>query len=338
MRTEYTDVSSEYQAVRGAVGLVDYQGAGLVRVAGDDAAGFLGSVVTRPVDFLLEGQISAALILNDAGHVLSEVSIYCAGGEYLVEIWPAQAKATTEHLLAVAASHPAAVVTDLSAEVGVLGLEGPGSPQLAQKFLSFPISSMAYRSFVTAQHDGEDLLISRTGVSGEYGYKLQVPAAIAESVRGELADLGAVPVGKAALDVCRMEMRFANIEAESTGGGQSPFAFGLQWMVDFAHEFIGKQALQDSWEAGLSTAPVCWVAAEGVTDVPAAGVAVHVADGEVGTVSHAVFSPKLGRVIGTAYVQPAVASSGLTFAVAGSPVQTISAPFLVATSFGVPLE
>ena len=53
----------------------------------------------------------------------------------------------------------------------------------------------------------------------------------------------------------RMEMRFANIEAEGGADGQLPFAFGLQWMVDFSHEFIGKEALQQSWDAGLSTTP-----------------------------------------------------------------------------------
>src|SRR5829696_1930475 len=72
MKTEYTDTASEYQAVRGAIGLVDYDGVGLVRVSGDDATGFLGSVATRPVDFLLEGQISSALVLTEGGTVLSE--------------------------------------------------------------------------------------------------------------------------------------------------------------------------------------------------------------------------------------------------------------------------
>lgn len=336
MKTEYTDTASEYQAVRGGVGLVDYQGAGLVRVGGNDAAGFLGSVATRAVDFLLEGQISSALILDEAGGVLSEVAIHCQGGDYLVEIWPAQAGATTEHLLSAATAFPDAVVTDLRGEFAVLGLEGPESPQLAQKFLPFPISSMAYRSFVTTEYGGEEILVSRTGVSGEYGYKLLVPVAAAPSLHAELVSLGAAEVGSAALDVCRMEMRFANIEAE--GAGASPFAYGLQWMVDFSHEFIGRDALSAAWEAGLATAPVCFVADECVTDVPAAGTAVSVADGQVGAVAHAVFSPSLGRVIGTAQVRPEVAGSGLEFAVGEATVRTVSAPFLVATSFGRALD
>ena len=51
-----------------------------------------------------------------------------------------------------------------------------------------------------------------------------------------------------------------------------------------------------------------------------------------------MWSPKLGRVIGTARVDRAVAASGLDFTVAAAAVRTVSAPFLVATSFGVSME
>jgi aminomethyltransferase len=338
MKNVYTDIGSEYQAVRGTCGLVDYEGIGLVRVAGNDASAFLGSVLTRGVDFLLEGQISSALLLDEGGNLISEVSVHCQGADYLVEVWPAQARATIDHLLASAASHPDAVVTDVSADYRVFGLEGPESPQLAQKLLPFPVSSMAYRSFVTDDSSGAELLVSRTGVSGEYGYKVHVPVAQAQSIRDELVSLGAAEVGLDALNTCRMEMRFANIEAEGGGEPRTPFAFGLQWMVDFNHDFTGKDALQATWEAGLDTAPVCWVADESITEAPAHGTSITIGDTQIGTVSHAVFSPKLQRVIGTALVDGKVAASGIEYAIGDGTVRTISAPFLVATSFGVPLE
>jgi aminomethyltransferase len=362
MKNVYTDTSSEYQAVRCASGLVDYQGIGLVRVAGNDASAFLGGVLTRSVDFLLEGQISSALVLTEQGTLLAEVAVHCQGGDYLVEIWPAQARTTIEHLLSTAASRPnltaasrpeptaasrpeltaasrpELTVTDVSADYRVFGLEGPETPRLAQKLLPFPVSSMAYRSFVNADHDGQELLISRTGVSGEYGYKVHVPVAAAEDVRAELISLGATEVGLDALNTCRMEMRFANLEAESGGQPRTPFDFGLQWMVDFNHDFTARDALQATWDAGLDTAPVCWVADEGVCEVPAHGAAITVGNTGIGTVSHSVFSPKLGRVIGTALVAGEVAASGLEYSIDGSTVRTISAPFMVATSFGVPLE
>jgi aminomethyltransferase len=347
MKNVFTDTAEEYRTLRGTAGLVDYAGVGLIQVSGSNAAAFLGDVSSRNVDFLLEGQISAALVLDDAGAVVAEVLIHCRGTDYLVEIWPGQAERAREHILAAARSYDGAEAADLSDDFRVYGLEGPESPRLAQKFLQFPISSVAYRSFVstdgfvsTGGQDGTSLLLSRTGVSGEYGYKLHVPVEAAEEVRAELIELGAREVGLDAIDVCRMEMRFPNLERESAGEEVTPFDLGLQWMVDFQHDFTGKDALLARWEGGPRRLPVCWVAAEGLTTPPEAGAPLAVEGTEVGRVAHAVWSPTLRRVIGTARVDPSVASSDIEYSLAGPahPVSTISAPFLVATSFGVPLE
>jgi glycine cleavage system aminomethyltransferase T len=110
-------------------------------------------------------------------------------------------------------------------------------------------------------------------------------------------------------------------------------------MVDLDSDFTGAAALRDRWKDDSTRLPVCWWGEEGATEVPATGAPVGVADEEsVGEVTHAVYSPTLRRVIGTARVDRAVAASGLDFTAGGAPARTISAPFLVATSFGVPME
>jgi aminomethyltransferase len=341
MKNVYTDTAEEYRALRGGAGLVDYEGAGLIEVSGPNAAAFLGDVSSRNVDFLLEGQISAALVLDEDGAILTEVLIYCRGTDYLVEIWPAQAQRARTHILAAAASFDGAEAQDVSDAYRVIGIEGPESPKIASGFLPFPISSMAYRSFVSAEWDGGGpLQLSRTGVSGEYGYKFQVPAGSADALRAGLVDAGATEVGLDAVDVCRMEMRFPNLERESAGEQITPFDIGLQWMVDFQHDFAGKDSLLERWKDGPQRLPVCFVAAEGLSTPPASGTPLSVEGTRIGAVAHAVYSPSLDRVIGTARVEPSVASSGVDYALGDGahPVSTISAPFLVATSFGVPLE
>jgi aminomethyltransferase len=341
MKNVYTGTAEEYRALRGSSGLVDYEGVGLIRVSGPNAAALLGDVSSRNVDFLLEGQISAALVLDDDGAILGEVLIYCRGTDYLVEIWPSQAERTRAHILAAAARFDGAEAEDDSGAFRVFGIEGPASPKIAAAFLPFPISSMAYRSFVSTDWDGGvPLLLSRTGVSGEYGYKFHVPHEAGDALRARLVEAGATEVGVGALDVCRMEMRFPNLERESAGEQVTPFDLGLQWMVDFQHDFTGKDSLLERWKEGPAQLPVCFVAAEGLDTPPGAGTPLSIGDTEIGKVAHAVYSPTLGRVIGTARVEPTVASSGLDYALGGEehPVSTVSAPFMVATSFGVPLE
>nr|WP_157528275.1 glycine cleavage T C-terminal barrel domain-containing protein [Kibdelosporangium sp. MJ126-NF4]CTQ90957.1 Aminomethyltransferase (glycine cleavage system T protein) (EC 2.1.2.10) [Kibdelosporangium sp. MJ126-NF4] len=331
-------IQTEYQALRTTCGLIEYAGAGLLTVSGPSAAEFLGRAATRSVDFLLEGQICAALLLREDAGVVAEIQIHGEGDGYLVEVWPAQARAAAEHLAELAARTTGVTVTDVSDQFVLFGLEGPESFRLAQKYLPFPIASMAYRSFTTAElPSGQPLLVSRTGVTGEYGYKLHVPAASGEQVRAELLELGAVPCGIDAVDICRMECRFVNLEAELDPAGGTPLDLGLQWMVGFGQDFVGKEALLKRRE-DTAAVPVCWVAADGHSEVPAAGTPVLVGNTEVGAVAHAVYSPGLERLIGVARLDQAVAASGLDFRVGAAEVRTHSAPLRVATSFGVPLE
>src|SRR5205814_7214895 len=133
------------------------------------------------------------------------------------------------HLLALAAQHADVTVTDVSKRHRVFGLEGPESFRIVQKFLEFPVASMAYRSFAQTTHGGIELTVSRTGVTGEYGFKLWAPADRADDLRAELIGLGAVEVGSDAIDVCRLETRFVNIERESGGAPVTPSEVGLQW-------------------------------------------------------------------------------------------------------------
>lgn len=334
--TTITDATvDDYRTLRGATGLVDYTGAALIRVDGAQAAAFLGRVCTRGVDFLLEGQISSVLMLADDGTVRAEALIHCRGTEYLVQVWPEQATAARELITTAAVGEPGVTVTDVDTDLTTIGIEGPESFRIIQKFLAFPVASMAYRSFATVEHGAVELLISRTGVTGEYGYTVHVPTEAAADLRAELLALGAKEVGREAVDVCRMETRFVNLEKESAGVALTPFELGLQWMVDANQEFTGKAALYERWAAGTSRLPVCFEAA---TEVPAPGSPVLAGDSEVGAVAYAVFSPNLGKVIGIARVDRAVAASGLELTAGGAPARTISAPFLVATSFGIPLE
>lgn len=341
MKTVYSDVTQEYRALRSACGLLVHEGAALLEVTGGGAVGYLGAVTTRPVDFLLEGQSAAALVLRPDGTLVAEVVVHARTEGYLVQVWPAQADGAREHLLAAAGEHPDATVVDRSDELTVLALEGPTSFGIAGRYLELPISSLGYRAHATATWNGVSLLVSRTGLTGEYGYTFIVPAEHADALAAEFTDAGAVTCGLDALDICRMETRFVNIEREGTPDA-TPFDLGLQWMVDFSGEFTGRERVLERWTPAESRVLVCWTTDDD-TDAadatpPQGGLAVSVGGEVVGEVAHAVHSPQLGRVIGTARVDAAVAASGLELVVGDRAVRTVSAPFLVATSFGVTID
>jgi aminomethyltransferase len=339
MEETHTDVSDQYHVIRENCGLVDYAGAGVFQVTGSDATEFLSRICSRNMDFLLEGQILPALLITDDGYLAAEVLVHCESRGFRVEAWPDSAAVVRERLTSAAADEPGVTVDDLSAATRVLALEGPRSPAIAQTMLSFRISSMAYPSFVAEMWEGVPLLISRTGVSGEYGFKFHVSSRSADLLADKLQAQGAVPVGRAALDICRMEMRFANLEREVGDRQETPFSVGLQWMVDFGHDFRGKEALLRNRAASTQESLVCW-RANGEIEVPEPGTPLLASGTPIGRVRYALFSPGLDRVIGVADLEADIAVSGLTLALGAdeAPVHTVSSPFVVATSLGVKIE
>lgn len=338
MAAVYDGVDEEYTRLRRDRGLLDLRGAGLFEVSGAEAVDFLDHVCTRSPGFLMEGRTLAALLLDESGSLVAEVLLACAGESYTVEVWPAQREAAWRHLEAQAAARDGVTVRDLSDEVAVFGVEGPYAHLTVQPFLDSPVNELAYKHVTTVTWRGEPLVVSRTGVTAEYGYVLRTSRALGEELRESLVDNGARPCGAQAVSICRMESRFNAIEDEAPRPSPTPFELTMQWLIDFNHEFLGKQALLETWGSGQLREPVCFAAPEGAA--LRAGDPVTVGDTEVGRVAHAVWSPGLDTAIGVAHLDRDLAAVGLGFTArtgGGDEVRitTRSAPFVVPTSLGV---
>lgn len=320
-----------YHLIRSGCALVDRSATTVVRVSGSDAAGLLSRVCSRSVDFLLEGQILSALLTTESGTLVAELLVHCLGSEFRLEVDAERATAVVELLRSAAGD---GTTVDTLDDLRVLAIEGPESPAIAQQFVSLRVDSMAYPSFVVETFEGAPLLVSRTGVSGEYGFAFHVGEASAPALLAALERAGAVPVELDALEICRLEMRFPHLSSEAPEPDATPFSVGLQWMVDFAHDFPGKLALLNHGQNERTTAPVCWQA-DGVRDVPERGSTLVAGGSAVGRVRHALYSPGLDCVIGIADMPLDLAASGLELALpSGAAARTVSAPFRKATSLG----
>ena len=332
----YDGLDVEYRRLRTDRGLIDLCAAGKFEVSGPAAVDFLDELCTRPVGFLIEERTMATLLLDDAGRIVADAILYCFDGHYLIEVWPLQRQAAWEHVSARAAGRDGVTVRDRSDDIAVYGIEGPQAHLTVQPFMEFTLAQLAYRSFCTTTWEGHSITISRTGMTGEYGYKLFVDAEQGEALRERLVELGALACGLDAVNVCRMEARFANIEDEAPGSAASPFDLALQWMVDFGKDFVGKESLLAEWNGGGLRRPVCFTA--DVSAGVAAGDELLGGDVVVGRVSHALYSPGVERIIGVAHIDEEYAASGLEFSTqggGGAVLATCSGPFLVPMSIGV---
>ena len=248
----YEDVELEYFAVRNAAGVFDLSPMTKYRIAGPDAPAFLNRVMTRDVRRIEPGRVGYTVWCNDAGMVLDDGTLFhLAPGEYRL-----CAQERSLDWLQWSALGLDVAIADETAGVAALAVQGPTSCAALRAMGLDGIQNL--KPFGLARFDfaGGELLVSRTGFTGDLGYELWVAPECAETLWDALFDAGRChlirPMGTAALELARIEAGFVQagvdfVPAEQVlrhGRGRSPFELGIGWLVDFSKgPFTGRNAL-----------------------------------------------------------------------------------------------
>ncbi|MEV4637373.1 glycine cleavage system aminomethyltransferase GcvT [Actinoplanes sp. NPDC049548] len=199
-------VLREHAAVREAVGVFDVSHLGKARVTGPGAAEFVNSCLTNDLGRIAPGKAQYTLCCDDAtGGVVDDLIAYLIGPDEVFLIPNAANTAEVVRRL-VAAAPSSLVITDQHRDYAVLAVQGPQSAETV-KALGLPVEH-EYMSFSTATLDGVELIVCRTGYTGEHGYELVVPWDDATRVWDALVAAGVRPCGLGARDTLRTEMGY----------------------------------------------------------------------------------------------------------------------------------
>ncbi|OZV84596.1 glycine cleavage system protein T [Micromonospora echinospora] len=299
-------VLKEHTAVREAVGVFDVSHLGKVRVTGPGAAGFVNSCLSNDLDRIGPGRAQYTLCCDDAtGGVVDDIIAYLHDDEHVFLIPNAANTAEVTRRLRAAAP-PSVTVTDEHEAYAVLAVQGPRSAELLDA-LGLP-TGHDYMSFSTATLDGVELTVCRTGYTGELGYELVVPAAHAVAVWDALfaagTEFGLRACGLAARDTLRTEMGYP-LHGQDLSLDITPVQARCGWAVGWTKPaFWGRDALLAEKAAGPRRTLRGLVAVDRA--IPRAGMAAHVGDATVGTVTSGTFSPTLKQGIALALLDTAV--------------------------------
>ena len=255
----YEDVELEYFAVRNATGVFDLSPMTKYRIRGPDARAFLNRVMTRNVRKLAPGRVGYTVWCNDAGMVLDDGTLFhLADGEYRL-----CAQERSLDWLQWSALGLDVAIADETADVAALAVQGPTSCAALRAMGLDGLERLKPFGLTRFPFDGGELLVSRTGFTGDLGYELWVAPHHAEALWDALFDAGRDhlirPMGTAALELARIEAGFIQagvdfVPAERVlrhGRGRSPFELGLGWLVDFGKgHFTGRNALLEEMEQG----------------------------------------------------------------------------------------
>jgi aminomethyltransferase len=233
-------VLKEHAAVREATGVFDVSHLGKARVRGAGAADFVNACLTNDLGRIGAGQAQYTLCCTEDGGVVDDLIAYLIADDEVFLI--PNAANTGEVVRRLAAAAPAGVtVTDEHRQYAVLAVQGPQSAEVLGK-LGLP-TDHDYMSFVTANLGATELIVCRTGYTGEHGYELVVPWDAAVEVWDALIAAGVRPCGLGARDTLRTEMGYP-LHGQELSLEISPVQARSGWAVGWKKPaFWGRDAL-----------------------------------------------------------------------------------------------
>jgi aminomethyltransferase len=309
MPLEYASgVVKEHTAVREAVGVFDVSHLGKAVVAGPGAVDFVNSTLTNDLRRIGPGQAQYTLCCDDAtGGVVDDLIAYVYDEERVLLV--PNAANTAEVVRRLAAAAPAGLtVTDEHRDHAVLAVQGTKSDEVLAA-IGFPVGH-DYMSFAVAAFEGADVVVCRTGYTGERGYELIAPNAVAvalwDAIMTAGAPYGVLPCGLGARDTLRTEMGYP-LHGQDISLDVTPVQARLGWAVGWKKDaFWGREVLAAEREAGPRRV-LRGIVATG-RGIPRPHMSVSLtADVPVGEVTSGTFSPTLRKGVGLALVSSSVA-------------------------------
>ncbi len=346
MPVQYEGVLAEHRWTRAHAGLFDvsHMGAGLLALAAPSGDGeadhaavsaLIETLVPGDIAGLQPGQIRYSMLLNGDGGVLDDLMIGRPARDaeqgQLFIVANAGTKDADFALIARASAGRAAVrrLDDWS----LLALQGPQAAEVLEDVLP-GVGAAGFMTWTRHAWCGRELLVSRSGYTGEDGFEVCLPGALAPVLWDRLlGDPRVRPVGLGARDSLRLEAGLP-LYGHDLDASVSPVEAGLAFVVArrrrAAGDFPGAARILGELAKGPQRVRV----ALKITGAPAReGAPIADPGGTViGVVTSGGPSPTLGGAIAMGFVPPAFAAVGapLSVLVRGrpQPAEVVALPFV----------
>jgi aminomethyltransferase len=297
-------VIHEHLLVRSAAGMFDVSHMGRFFFRGPQAVAYANSLITNNLLKLTPDQLLYSALCHEGGGMIDDVTVYRFDTEALMVANAANAAQVWEWLVA---HKPAGVeLEDATPRLAQIALQGPRAEALLRTPFREAVAPVGYYHHTRLTWEGEEILISRNGYTGEDGFEIYVPVRVAVPLWERLLawgrDTGLAPIGLGARDSLRMEVNYA-LYGNELGPDITPLEAGLRWVVKLKdHDFIGKEALLRQQAAGL-TRTLIGFEVEGKR-LPRHGHPILAGERTAGVVTSGGFCPSLGKGMGMGFVTP----------------------------------
>jgi aminomethyltransferase len=307
MPLRYGSETAEHNAVRTAAGIFDLSHMGELAVSGPDAAAALDFALTGTPSALQPGRARYTMICAPDGGVLDDLIVYRLGdAEFLIVANAANTAVVTQALAERAAGRDV-TVRDRTDQYALIAVQGPRAAAILAPLASAELDALRYYASYPALLAGRQVLLARTGYTGEDGFEIFAApddaADLWDAIISAGAEHGLLPAGLAARDTLRLEAGMP-LYGNELSRDVSPFDAGLGRVVRFDKpgDFVGRAALAERAAAAPQRKLVGLVSRS--RRVPRHGYDVLQGGARCGIITSGAPSPTLGVPIAMAYVRP----------------------------------
>jgi aminomethyltransferase len=294
MPVQYEGVIEEHKAVRGDAGAFDVSHMGEIHVDGPTAQAFLQEMLSNDIDRLSDGDAQYTLLTNEAGGIVDDLIAYrLALGQFYLVVNASNREPVFTWLKD--REPRGCEVRDASDEYGLVAVQGPRSLER----LGLPEAPTFTHAM--GELDGIEVMIARTGYTGEVGVELCCAEDESEALWDAIMARGVTPCGLGARDTLRLEVCYP-LHGNDISPETDAISAGLGWACALDTEFTGVDVLRGVKEEGPTRKLVPFVMEERA--IPRQGMSIE-GGGEVTSGTH---SPMLDVGIGMGYVPTASAA------------------------------
>ncbi len=300
----------EHLAVRSAVGLFDVSHMGELRVKGPGAGDFVDLIGTNLAP-RSPGRVAYTPLCYEDGGIVDDVTVYCMDHDDYVLVVNASNTEKDFQWLAGRASGAVSVINE-SQDTAQLAVQGPAASALVAEVLGPGLSGLGRFMHTHAVFEGERVVASRTGYTGEDGFEIYMSRRVAPALWDALMRGGTgrapEPVGLGARDTLRFEASY-RLYGNDIDQTTDPIEAGLGWTVKMSKgDFVGKAALAKIKAEGPARKFVGLEVLE--KRIARKGCPLLCEGEEAGFVTSGTFAPYLEKSLAMGYLRADLASPG----------------------------
>lgn len=307
----YSSIIDEHEAVRKACGIFDVSHMGEVLIEGDEAESFVQYIFTNNIKGAACGKIFYGLMLYPNGGVVDDLLVYKIEDQKFLLVINASNIEKDVAWIQEHAINFHVEVKNMSDYYGQVAIQGPLSEKIIEKYLHIACSELEFYTFKFTNFEDQEILISRTGYTGEDGFEIYADAIIIQKIWDILVGTNEVkPCGLGCRDTLRFEVGLP-LYGDELSESISPIEAGLSIFVKLdKDDFIGKEAIKKQKEDG---APRKLVGIE-LKDkaIPRHGYKIYHEGDEIGYVTTGYSSISTGKSVCMALIKAQYANLGET--------------------------